>query len=117
MNAAQLQVAVGSLRGIAEEMGTALIHSALSPNIKERRDCSTALFNPDGRLVIQAGSCVARPYSPNATVWPHFASPDMRPRMTLRCLTRRGINMVQAPPVAGATASRAGVRSGMTSPR
>ena len=54
MNAAELQVAVGSLRGIAEEMGTALIHSALSPNIKERRDCSTALFDPGGRLVIQA---------------------------------------------------------------
>jgi N-methylhydantoinase B len=54
MNAAELQVAVGSLRGIAEEMGTALIHSALSPNIKERRDCSTALFDPEGRLVIQA---------------------------------------------------------------
>jgi N-methylhydantoinase B len=54
VNAAELQVAVGSLRGIAEEMGTALIHSALSPNIKERRDCSTALFDPEGRLVIQA---------------------------------------------------------------
>ena len=54
MNAAELQVAVGSLRGIAEEMGTALIHSALSPNIKERRDCSTALFDAAGRLVIQA---------------------------------------------------------------
>ena len=36
-------------------MGTALdLRSALSPNIKERRDCSTALFDPDGRLVIQA---------------------------------------------------------------
>jgi N-methylhydantoinase B len=54
VNAAQLQIAVGSLRGIAEEMGTALIHSALSPNIKERRDCSTALFDAGGRLVIQA---------------------------------------------------------------
>jgi len=54
VNAAELQVAVGSLRGIAEEMGTALIHSALSPNIKERRDCSTALFDAEGRLVIQA---------------------------------------------------------------
>jgi N-methylhydantoinase B len=54
VNAAELQVAVGSLRGIAEEMGMALIHSALSPNIKERRDCSTALFDADGRLVIQA---------------------------------------------------------------
>jgi N-methylhydantoinase B len=54
VNAAELQVAVGSLRGIAEEMGMALIHSALSPNIKERRDCSTALFDAGGRLVIQA---------------------------------------------------------------
>src|SRR4029450_4590592 len=54
VNAAELQVAVGSLRGIAEEMGTALIHSALSPNIKERRDCSTALFDAGGGLVIQA---------------------------------------------------------------
>src|SRR5262245_41207610 len=45
------------------------------------------------RLVIQAGSCVANPYSPNATVWPPLAMPDMRPRMTLRCLTRRGISM------------------------
>jgi N-methylhydantoinase B len=54
MNPAELQVAVGSLRGIAEEMGMALIHSALSPNIKERRDCSTALFDAGGRLVIQA---------------------------------------------------------------
>jgi N-methylhydantoinase B len=54
MNAAELQVAVGSLRGIAEEMGVALIQSALSPNIKERQDCSTALFDADGRLVIQA---------------------------------------------------------------
>ena len=54
MNAAELQVAVGSLRGIAEEMGTALIHSAFSPNIKERRDCSTALFNAAGETLCQA---------------------------------------------------------------
>ena len=54
MNAAELQVAVGSLQGIAEEMGAALVRSALSPNIKERRDCSTALFDAAGRLVVQA---------------------------------------------------------------
>src|SRR5690348_2167584 len=42
------------------------------------------------RLVIQAGSIVARPKSPNATSNPPLARPDMRPRMTLRCLTRRG---------------------------
>jgi N-methylhydantoinase B len=54
MNAGELDVAFGILHGIAEEMGAALIRSALSPNIKERRDCSTALFDADGRLTIQA---------------------------------------------------------------
>ena len=54
------------------------------------------------RLVIQAGSWVARPYSPKATVWPPLATPDMRPRMTLRCLTRLGINIGQTPvPICG----------------
>src|SRR5439155_763154 len=31
-----------------------LIHSALSPNIRERRDCSAALFDPDGEMIAQA---------------------------------------------------------------
>ena len=43
-----------SLRAIAEEMGAALIRSAFSANIKERRDCSTALFDEHGRMVTQA---------------------------------------------------------------
>jgi N-methylhydantoinase B len=46
---------IGSaLTAIAEEMGAALIRSAYSPNIKERRDCSTALFDARGRMVAQA---------------------------------------------------------------
>src|SRR4051794_41878334 len=49
------------------------------------------------RAVIHAGSVVARPYSPKATVWPPLAIPDIRPRITLRCLTRRGISMASAP--------------------
>ena len=49
-----LQVAAGALRSACEEMGAVLIRSAHSPNIKERRDCSTALFDPDGELVMQA---------------------------------------------------------------
>ena len=36
---------------LAEEMGAALRHSAFSPNIKERRDYSCALFDPDGEVV------------------------------------------------------------------
>ena len=39
---------------IAEEMGAALGRSALSPNIKERRDRSCAVFDGQGRLVAQA---------------------------------------------------------------
>src|SRR5256884_8945711 len=39
---------------IAEEMGLVLIHPALSPNIGERRDCSAALFDPDGEMIAQA---------------------------------------------------------------
>ena len=51
---ATLQVLAASLRGVAEEMGAALVRSAHSANIKERRDCSTALFAPDGRMIAQA---------------------------------------------------------------
>jgi N-methylhydantoinase B len=49
-----LQVLVGALRAACDEMGAVLIHSARSPNITERHDCSTALFAPDGELVMQA---------------------------------------------------------------
>ncbi len=38
----------------AEEMGTVLRKSSYSPNIKERRDFSCALFDAKGRLVAQA---------------------------------------------------------------
>ncbi len=50
----ELQVIGASLRAIAEEMGATLIRSAFSANIKERRDCSTALFDKRGRMVTQA---------------------------------------------------------------
>ena len=43
-----------SLRSIAEEMGAVLIRSSFSANIKERRDCSTALFDARGRMIAQA---------------------------------------------------------------
>ena len=50
----ELQVIGSALRAIAEEMGAVLIRSAFSSNIKERRDCSTALFDEAGRMVVQA---------------------------------------------------------------
>ncbi len=42
------------LWAIAEEMATALVRTAFSPNIKERADCSTAIFDATGRVVAQA---------------------------------------------------------------
>src|SRR5437899_9225659 len=35
-------------------MGAVLVRSAFSTNIKERRDCSTALFDENGRMIVQA---------------------------------------------------------------
>jgi N-methylhydantoinase B len=49
-----LQVMTGALRAACDEMGAVLIRSAHSPNITERHDCSTALFDPRGELVMQA---------------------------------------------------------------
>jgi N-methylhydantoinase B len=50
----ELQIVGSLLRAIAEEMGAALVRSAFSANIKERRDCSTALFDEQGRMIAQA---------------------------------------------------------------
>ena len=49
-----LSVLASALAGVAEEMGAVLIRGAYSSNIKERRDCSTALFDERGRMVAQA---------------------------------------------------------------
>ncbi|HVW18356.1 MAG TPA: hydantoinase B/oxoprolinase family protein [Solirubrobacteraceae bacterium] len=54
MNAVDLQVMAGALRAACEEMGAVLVRSAHSANIKERRDCSTALFDARGEMVMQA---------------------------------------------------------------
>ncbi|MFL5981791.1 MAG: hydantoinase B/oxoprolinase family protein [Gaiellaceae bacterium] len=50
----ELQILGSLLRAIAEEMGAVLVRSAFSANIKERRDCSTALFDERGRMIAQA---------------------------------------------------------------
>ena len=53
-DALDLTVFAQSVAMIAEEMGTLLERSAISPNIRERRDASCALFDVDGRMVAQA---------------------------------------------------------------
>ena len=49
-----LQVMLGGLRAVCEEMGAVLVRAAHSANIKERRDASTALFDATGQMVMQA---------------------------------------------------------------
>ena len=50
----ELSVLSHAVAMIAEEMGAVLVRSALSPNIRERRDASAALFDARGRMVAQA---------------------------------------------------------------
>jgi N-methylhydantoinase B/oxoprolinase/acetone carboxylase alpha subunit len=51
---ARLQVLMARLAGVADEMGAVLQRAAFSPNIRERADCSAALFTATGELLAQA---------------------------------------------------------------
>jgi N-methylhydantoinase B len=51
VNAAELEIFKSIFHSVAEEMGAALRRSAFSPNIKERRDYSCAVFDGQGRVV------------------------------------------------------------------
>ena len=45
-----LEIFKNIFHSVAEEMGAALRRSAFSPNIKERRDYSCAVYDADGRV-------------------------------------------------------------------
>ncbi len=49
-----LEVARNRLASVADEMGGVLRRTAYSPNIKERADCSAAVFVADGEMLAQA---------------------------------------------------------------
>jgi len=51
---AELRILISRLTGVAEEMGAVLRRASFSPNIKERADCSAALFTAEGELLVQA---------------------------------------------------------------
>jgi len=51
-----LEVLRHAFAAVADEMNASLVRSAYSPNIKERRDCSCALFDGRGAMVTQAES-------------------------------------------------------------
>lgn len=48
------EVISNKLGSVADEMSVVLIRSSVSTNIKEREDCSTAVFDAAGRLLYQA---------------------------------------------------------------
>ena len=54
IDAVTLEVARNRFAGIADEMGAVLRRTAYSPNIKERADCSAAIFVPSGEMLAQA---------------------------------------------------------------
>ncbi len=54
VDAITLEVARNRFSAIADEMGTVLRRTSLSPNIKERADCSAAVFDPSGEMLAQA---------------------------------------------------------------
>jgi len=54
MDAIELSLFVKRINAICEEMGSVLMRTAFSPNIKDRLDFSCAIFDADGRLCAQA---------------------------------------------------------------
>ena len=84
LDAVALEVLRNALIGVAEEMNANLVRTGYSPNIKERRDCSAALFDDRGRLVAQAESIPvhlgAMPFSVRAAI---ERFPDLAPGDTI----------------------------------
>ena len=72
IDAITLEVLRNAIAAIADEMNANLVRTSYSPNIKERRDCSSAVFDAVGRMVAQAESIPvhlgAMPYSVEAAI-------------------------------------------------
>ena len=72
IDAIRLEVLRNAISAIADEMNANLIRTAYSPNIKERRDCSSAVFDAHGQMIAQAESIPvhlgAMPYSVEAAI-------------------------------------------------
>jgi hypothetical protein len=51
VNPTRLEIFKNIFHSVAEEMGAALRRSAFSPNIKERRDYSCAVYDADGQVL------------------------------------------------------------------
>ncbi len=79
-NPIRIEVFKHLFSAIAEEMGAVLKKSSYSPNIKERRDFSCAIFDPEGRMIAQAAHIPVHlgsmPLSVTAAI---NAFPNMKP--------------------------------------
>lgn len=93
MDPIELELTRHFFSSVAEEMGAVLQRSAFSPNIKERRDFSCAIFDETGEMVAQA-----------AHIPVHLGSTPMSVRAALDTLKfRPGEHVVLNDPYAGGT--------------
>jgi N-methylhydantoinase B len=113
----ELTVMANAVAMIAEEMGVVLVRGALSPNIRERRDASAALFDAAGRMVAQAAHIPvhlgAMPESVRAVI---AADPDPGDVFLLNDPYRGGshlpdLTLVEAIDVDGSVGGYAAVRA------
>lgn len=54
VDAVTLEVVRNACEAISEEMNAGLVRTSYSPNIKDRKDCSCAIFDSSGEMVSQA---------------------------------------------------------------
>ena len=79
-NPIELEIFKNLYHSIAEEMGAALRRTAFSPNIKERRDYSCALFDSDGEVIAMGDHMPVHLGSMPLSVRAAIASCEMSPR-------------------------------------
>ena len=95
LDPASLQILLSRLAGVAEEMSAVLRRAAFSPNIKERADCSAALFDAQGELLVQAEHIPVHLGSMPAAVaaaacsWVRMPPPPQRGRKISRATAAR----------------------------
>ena len=79
MDPITIEVVRSRLGSVADEMGAVLRATSLSPNIKERADCSAAVFTPSGEMLAQAEHIPVHLGSMPASVEACLSSFDPRP--------------------------------------
>jgi len=75
----ELEIFKNLFHSIAEEMGAALRRTAFSPNIKERRDYSCAVFNGEGEVIAMGDHMPVHLGSMPMSVASAIASCEMKP--------------------------------------